>query len=165
MNLENYTFEQLVELKNTVDSMIYSFKDGYLYLCKVRSYGRNWEERPTNINTLTELCNQYDGYDGIVDVYTTNPNLDIHNYGDVKYIKSEEDYERWYNYEQLKRLIPKIKEELAEWDNRDNVPFNQRPFFSPIYTREELVEYERKLSEYDMNFEPPVSLYKNQDDE
>lgn len=165
MNLENYTFEQLVELKNTVDSMIYSYKDGYLYLCEVRSYGRNWVERPTNINTLTELCNQYDGYDGIVDVYTTNPNLDIHNYGDVKYIKSEEDYERWYRWNFIKNMIPRIEEELKDWEERDNVPFSRRPLFAPIYTWEDVKNYKKELEEYDMTFEPPVSLYKNQDDE
>ena len=71
------------------------------------------------------------------------------------YIESITDYENWHNYEQLKRLVPEIKDELDKWDNRDNVPFNQRPLFSPIYTPEDLVEYERKLSEYDMSFVPP----------
>jgi hypothetical protein len=156
MDLSNLSFDELVELKNRVDSAIYSYNDGYVYICKVRSYGRNWVERVNNTHELQELCYRYDGQDGIVDVYSTNPDLSsIHNYGDLKYIESVEDYENWYGYEQLKRLIPEIKEELDRWDNKDNVPFNQRPFFSPIYTRGDLAEFELKLGVYDMSFVPP----------
>jgi hypothetical protein len=160
MELSNLPFEELVELKNKIDGMIRSYKDGYLYICKVRSYGRNWNENINNVFELEELCQRYSGDDGIVDVYSTNPNLkDIYNYGDLRYIESQEDYDNWYGYEQLKRLIPQIKKELDEWDNRDNVPFNQRPFFEPTYTRGTLAEYELKLGVYDMSFVPPKSYH------
>jgi hypothetical protein len=156
MDLSNLSFEELVELKDRVNSAIYSYKDGYVYICKVRSYGRNWTENVSNIHELQELCYRYDGQDGIVDVYSTNPNLgNTYNYGNLMYIESVEDYENWNGYEQLKRLVPQIKEELDKWDNRDNVPFNQRPLFSPVYTRGELAEYELKLGVYDMSFVPP----------
>jgi len=156
MELSNLPFEELVELRNKVDGMVRSYEDGYLYICKVRSYGRNWTENVNNTFELEQLCYQYDGQDGIVDVYSTYPNLkDIYNYGDLRYIESQEDYNNWYRYEQLKRLIPQIKKELDEWDNRDNVPFNQRPFFEPTYTRVDLAEYELKLGVYDMSFVPP----------
>ena len=156
MELSNLSFEELVELKDRVNSAIYSYKDGYVYICKVRSYGRNWTENVSNIHELEELCYRYDGQDGIVDVYSTNPNLgNTYNYGNLMYIESVEDYENWKGYEQLKRLVPQIKEELDKWDNRDNVPFNQRPLFSPVYTRGELAEYELKLGVYDMSFVPP----------
>ena len=156
MELFNLPFEELIELRNRIDGMIRSYKDGYLYICKVRSYGRNWNENINNVFELEELCQRYSGDDGIVDVYSTNPNLkDIYNYGDLRYIESQEDYNNWYRYEQLKRLIPQIKKELDEWDNKDNVPFNQRPFFEPTYTRVDLAEYELKLGVYDMSFVPP----------
>lgn len=158
MNLSDLSFDKLLELKNRVDSMVQSYKDGYVYICKVRSYGRNWVENINNVYELQELCYRYDGQDGIVDVYSTNPDLtDIHNYGDLMYIESVEDYNNWYGYEQLKRLVPKIKDELDKWDNRDNVPFNQRPLFSPIYSRGDLAEYELKLGVYDMSFTLPRS--------
>lgn len=166
MELSNLLFEELIELKNRVDSAIYSYKDGYIYLCKVRSYGRNWTESVNNTHELQELCYRYDGQDGIVDVYSTNPDLSsIDNYGDLKYIESVEDYENWYGYEQLKHLVPEIKKELDEWDNRDNVLFNQRPLFSPIYTRGDLAEYELKLGVYDMSFVPPRSYERTNNEE
>jgi hypothetical protein len=156
MDLSIIPIKELVELRNTIDGMIRSYEDGYLYICKVRSYGRNWTERIKNVYELEELCSQYDGQDGIVDVYSTNPNLDfIHNYGALMYIESQEDYANWYGYNQLNRLIPQIKEELDAWDNRDNVPFNQRPLFEPTYTRGDLANYELQLAVYDMSFVPP----------
>lgn len=158
MNLNDYSFDELVKIKNEIENHIYSTSDGFLYLCNVRSYGRNWVERPSNTYVLSELCLSYDGYDGIVDVYTTNPNLDIHNYGDVYYIKSEEDYNAWKYWDDLVRSIPNMEKELDKWDNRDKVPFNERPMFSPIYTREMIDEYKKELAEYDMSFVHPVPL-------
>ena len=156
MELSNLSFEELVELRNKIDGMVRSYEDGYLYICKVRSYGRNWTENVNNTFELEQLCYQYDGQDGIVDVYSTNPNLkDVHNYGNLMYIESQEDYDNWYGYEQLKRLIPEIKKELDTWDNRDEVPFMHRPTFKPMYTRGDLAEYELQLGVYDMSFVPP----------
>jgi hypothetical protein len=156
MDLSNLSFDDLLELKNRVDNMIYSYEDGYVYICRVRSYGRNWTENVTNVQKLKELCYQYDGQDGIVDVYSTNPNLGgTYNYGDLMYIESVEDYDKWYKHKMLVNLIRDIKFELDKWENRDNLPFTQRPHFSPCHTPEDLVEFERELSEYDMSFVPP----------
>ena len=159
MELSNLPIEKLVELRNTIDSMIRSYDDGYLYICKVRSYGRNWQEHVKNVYELEELCMRYDGGDGIVDVYTTNPNVSFHNYGNLMYIESQEDYDNWYGYEQLKSMVPRFKKELDEWDNRDNVPFKDRPMFTPVYTRESLAEYESLLANYDMSFTPPKPIH------
>ena len=156
MELSNLSFEELVELRNKVDGMVRSYEDGYLYICKVRSYGRNWTENVNNTFELEQLCYQYDGQDGIVDVYSTNPNLKgVHNYGNLMYIESQEDYDNWCGYKQLERLIPEIKKELDTWDNRDDVPFMHRPTFKPMYTRGDLAEYELQLGVYDMSFVPP----------
>ena len=157
MDLTNYTIEELKELKNIVSNMIHTYEDGYVYICKVRSYGRNWVESDIkNKHTLQDLLYKYDGEDGIVDVYSTNPDLgEIHNYGELNYIVSEEDYERWNRHEVLNQVISQIEKQLNDWDNRDNVPFRNRPKFSPIYTREDLLEYKKKLEEYDMSFIPP----------
>jgi uncharacterized protein with ParB-like and HNH nuclease domain len=76
MELSNIPIKELVELRNTISNMISSYDDGYLYICKVRSYGRNWTENHIkNVYELEELCDRYNGDDGIVDVYSTNPNL------------------------------------------------------------------------------------------
>jgi hypothetical protein len=165
MELSNLSFEELVELRSKINNMIYSYDDGYLYICKVRSYGRNWTEHVRNVVELEELCMKYDGGDGIVDVYTTNPNISFYNYGALMYIESQEDYDNWYGYNQLNRLIPQIKEELDKWDNRDNVPFNQRPLFEPTYTRGDLANYELQLAVYDMSFTPPKPIHNHEDED
>jgi len=161
MELSNIPIKELVELRNTISNMISSYDDGYLYICKVRSYGRNWTENHIkNVYELEELCDRYNGDDGIVDVYSTNPNLKgIYNYGTLMYIESKEDYDNWYGYKQLERLIPEIKKELDTWDNRDNVPFMHRPTFKPMYTRGDLANYELQLGVYDMSFVPPKSYH------
>jgi hypothetical protein len=63
-------------------------------------------------------------------------------------------------YEVIKQVISQIEKELEDWDNRENVPFRNRPMFSPIYTHEDLLEYKKKLEEYDMSFAPPVPYSK-----
>ena len=161
MNLDNCTFDELVKLKDEVESRLYSISDGFLYICKVRSYGRNWIERPRNTYTLKELCYRYNGDDGIVDVYTTNPDLNMYNYGNVFYIKSEEEYNLWKEWDYLTKNIPVMEKELEEWENRDNVPFKQRPLFAPIFSRESIDRYKKELEEYDMNFDKPQPLEYN----
>ena len=156
LDLSKYTLEEIVSFRDKCTSYINYHMDGYLYICKVRSYGRNWNEQVGNEFTLQELCYRYFGDDGVVDVYSTNPNLShIENYGDLMYIESQEDYDRWYYHAYLTKQIIDIEEELDEWDNRDNVPFSQRPYFEPIYSREDLDGMKKKLAEFDMSFVPP----------
>lgn len=162
LDITKYTIEELVELKNDIVNRIENYSDGYVYLCNVRSYGRIWKEHVYNTHTLQELCYRYFGDDGIVDVYSTNPDLShIENYGDVMYIKSVDDYDKWKHHEYLKRMVVDTEKELDEWDKRDDVPFNQRPKFSPIYSREDLDGLRIELSEYDMSFVPPVRYENN----
>ena len=165
MNLSDYTFDELVKLKNEIENYLHSTPDGFLYICKVRSYGRNWIERHSNSYSVNQLCIRYDGEEGIVDVYTTNPDLNMYNYGNVFYIKSEEDYNDWKEWDYLTNSIPEMEKELEEWENRDNVPFKQRPLFAPIFSRERIDEYKKQLDGYDMSFTPPVRLeYKYEDE-
>ncbi len=107
MDLTNYTIEELIKLNHQIMDMINNHEDGYVYICKVRSYGRNWVESDIkNKHSLQDLLYKYDGEDGIVDVYSTNPDLGkIHNYGELNYIVSEEDYEKWNGYVVLKQVI------------------------------------------------------------
>ena len=69
IDLSDYSIETLIELKDKISGIIYNHNDGYLYICNVRSYGRNWNDNGiSNLYTLQELCNQYNGDEGIVDV-------------------------------------------------------------------------------------------------
>ena len=165
MNLNNYTISELVNLKNEIENRIYSFEDGFFYICNVRSYGRNWKERKGNPYSLQELCYQYYGDNGIVDVYTNNPDLSIDNYGDVMYVPTEDDYLNWKEYSYLKSNIPQFEKELIEWDNRENLPFASRPRFAPIYTQENIEAYKQEMLELEGTFVEPVSLIKKYSEE
>jgi hypothetical protein len=156
IDLTKLTFDEIVSLRNKINNYLYNYEDGYLYICKVHSFGRHWDEYVSNAFTLEELCNKYNGDDGILHVYSTNPNLGhIMNYGDLMYIESQDDYNKWSKYKYLGIQIKNTERELDEWDNRDNVPFDSRPFFEPIYSREDLSEMKKEYEEYDMSFVPP----------
>ena len=158
MDIEQYTIEELIGLRDTIDSVISNYEDGYTYICDVRSYGRNWRDKSIkNIHTLQGLCHEYYGEDGIVDVYSTNPNLKVDNYGKTMYVVSEEEYNKWKGHQDLLYIVERIEEELSEWENRENVPFYQRPTFMPGYGVEDLNEYKNQLSEYDTNYISPIS--------
>lgn len=168
MNIDNLTIDELIELRDSINDRINTYKDGYEYICKVRSYGRNWREHGIyNVYTLQELCDRYSGEDGIVDVYSTNPNLlDIHNYGNVMYIESEKDLEIWEKIQYYTFTIPELEESIRKWENRDDVPYDQRPLFRPTYGKEEIDEMKIRLEELKKQpYTRPISYYKLKDDE
>ena len=163
MDLTKLTMDELISLRNEIDGLIHSYEDGYLYICSVRQFGSVWEERPTSIYSLRELCDSYYGDNGIVDVYTNNPNLgfpemEFENYGDVMYIKSEDDYREWIKHNKTKNLIKDVTQRLDEWDGRENVSFQRRPSFKPIWTREDVSEWIKEFENTKWDFEPPVSM-------
>lgn len=164
IDLSQFTIEEIVELKEELVNKIYSYSDGYEYICNVRSYGRNWKEHITNTYILQELCYQYSGDDGIVDVYSTNPDLSqISNYGDLMYIKSVDDYEKWKEYEYLSRIIPELEKEWGEWDNRDNIPFSERrTYFAPIYSKDDIEKMKKQLENFDMSFTVPQNYSQSE---
>jgi hypothetical protein len=158
MNLDNYTFDELIKLKNEVNFRINSFEDGYFYICDVRSYGRTRKENHINPHTVQELCYHYFGDEGIVDVYTNNPDLDIENYGGVKFVPTKEDLDKWKNYRFIETHIPIWEQNIKEWEDRDNVPFNRRPLFQPYVNSEDIEGYKKEMSELEGTFVAPVSI-------
>jgi hypothetical protein len=147
MKLSDYTLDELIEMRDMIENHINDFEDGFVYICKVRSYGRNWVVNIKNIRKLEDLCYQYSGDDGIVDIYSTNPNIfNVNNYGDLAYIESVEDYNQWKGYKSLEDLIGRIEYELSK----------PRPTFKSPYSIEDLENYKKRLNDYDMSFIPPV---------
>jgi hypothetical protein len=144
--LKNLSIEQLKEVRLLAEDLIYRYDDGFLYQCKIRSYGRNWTETLTNEHALQDLCYRYDGDDGIIDVYTTNPDLSLHNYGETYYFPTLADAEVWRNKRYLESWIPRWEEELAAWNNRENVPFQYRPSFAPYHDQESIDQAKAELA-------------------
>jgi hypothetical protein len=169
VDVSNLLLNELVELRDKINGMIWDYNDGHVYICKVRSYGRNWEEKGiTNVKTLQELCYEYGGDDGIVDIYTTNTDLGegFYNYGHTKVIKSFEDYEKWYKHKSLIDNIQRIEQELIEDAEDQNKPLMlRRSYFKTYYTQEMVDEMKEELNNLPMDFEPPRNYFQYDDAE
>jgi len=163
MNLDKLTMDELISLRNKIEYKINSYEDGYLYICSVRQFGSVWEERPSSLYSLRELCDSYNGDNGIVDVYTNNPNLEFpemefYNYGDVMFIKSEDDYREWIKHTKTKNLIEDVTQRLDEWDEKKDLPLRHRPHFAPIWTREQVGEWITEFESKTWDFVEPRSM-------
>jgi DNA-directed RNA polymerase subunit M/transcription elongation factor TFIIS len=158
MDISNLSMKEMVNLRDRLNNAIIVYRDGFQYECKIRSYGRNWTRQLYNDQSVQELCYEYDGDEGIVDVYTTNPNLNLYNYGNTYYFPTLEDAEAWRNYKYLENHIPEWKQAIEEWDNRENIPFRDRPSFAPYIKEDEIATYEKQVSEQKEIIIMPVRL-------
>jgi hypothetical protein len=169
MDFTKYSVEELRELQNNIGHYLHNMNDGFIYICQIRSYGNRWKNVLTNELAVNDLCVEYDGYDGIVDVYTTNPDAKISNYGEVNYIKSEEDYRKWKDATSLVSDIKDYEDGLKKWNDRENIPFHSRPTFAPIYTQGDIDVLKSKLETIG-EYEKPtpiqkINYYEDFDDE
>lgn len=164
IDFTKYSVEELRELENSISYYIHNREDGFSYICECRSYGRNWKQTLTNEVAVNDLCGEYNGEDGIVDVYTTNPDAKIENYGEVNHIKSVEDYEKWKKSEDLMVLIKNAEEKLDRWNDRDNIPFHSRPTFSPLWNEEDILGMRNELESLEWTYEEPKSINKKYED-
>lgn len=154
INLDNMSLENLTMLRNSIDNIIHSRKDGYFYICRVRSFGRVWDiDYIHNTYTLQELCDEYSGDNGIVDVYSNNPDLDVVNYaGDNMFIPTIEDYNKWKEYTTLSNYIMYYERNLN--DSNTYGPFVT---LDVEETKKEIDELKKRLDSMDKDFITPVS--------
>jgi len=81
----------IIESLNLVNYQIRNYKDGFSYITCLRVYGSIQYDSHTNEQTVQELCNEYTGDNGIVDVYTTNPDHCIGTYDGEVVVLSEQE--------------------------------------------------------------------------
>ena len=85
--------KQLQDLESKAAELRFSirnYNDGFIYLTCLRCYGSISWETYTNEFCAQELCNEYYGDNGIVDVYTNNSNNSIQSYGSVTVMSLDE---------------------------------------------------------------------------
>ena len=70
--------------------LISNTPDGFIYLTKLRCYGSITWYLHKNSFVVQELCDEYYGENGIVEVYTTNPDHNITSYGGIQVVTDEE---------------------------------------------------------------------------
>ena len=80
--------DKLAKIRSLLEKQI----DGYKYLTCTRCYGSLNYQLHNNEFTVQELCDEFYGDNGIVDVYTTNPDNTISTYGNV-ILCSDEEFE------------------------------------------------------------------------
>jgi hypothetical protein len=68
---------------NKLYQEILDTSDGFIYMTCLRCYGSIRWQHHNNEFSVQDLCNEYYGDNGIVDVYTNNPNHKIDSYGSV----------------------------------------------------------------------------------
>ena len=76
-----------------------------------------------------------------------------------------DDFQIWKAYTYLKNSIPRHEEDLDAWENRDNVPFKQRPYFSPTHSREDVANMKKRLEDFGMSFVAPVPVVRVYDED
>ena len=98
-------FRSLEDQLSTLRSRINDYNDGFLYLTCLRCYGSLQWETYTNEFLVQELCNEFYGDNGIVDVYTTNRNHKLSSYGDIRVMDLDEMKEISQNNISMSRAI------------------------------------------------------------
>lgn len=83
-------YETARDYANTLFREILNTSDGFLYVTKLRCYGSIHWQTHKNEFAVQDICNEYYGDNGIVDVYTNNPNHKISSYGDVEVMTYDE---------------------------------------------------------------------------
>jgi hypothetical protein len=83
-------YERARNRANKLYQEILNTSDGFLYVTCLRCYGSLSWQTHNNEFSVQDLCNEFYGDNGIVDVYTNNPNHEIQSYGDVE-VKTYEE--------------------------------------------------------------------------
>ncbi len=158
MDISKLPIEELISLRDKINSHINNLNDGYVYICEVFSDGGSWIVRDiTNKYVLQNLCNKYNGENGFVNVYSTNPTLnDLKNNGNTLYIVSAEDYHKWVVWQELSNKVATVNHLLRRWDYSSELPDGNKPSYPPPFTEEDIARYNKELEECDMNFIHPV---------
>jgi hypothetical protein len=76
-------YEMVRSKANKLYQEILDTSDGFIYMTCLRCYGSIRWKHHNNEFSVQDLCNEYYGDNGIVDVYTNNPNHKIDSYGSV----------------------------------------------------------------------------------
>ena len=76
-------YQHAKEYADKLYQEILDTSDGFIYMTCLRCYGSLSWEHHKNEFSVQDLCNEYYGDNGIVDVYTNNPNHKIDSYGSV----------------------------------------------------------------------------------
>ena len=98
---------------NTIRTEIQSLADGFTYVVCILSYrSKRWQDYHINTFVLKELCDEYyDGYDGLVHIYSNNPKLaeELNHWGCLTIFTLEELPENKRDVSKTEGLLNFIK--------------------------------------------------------
>lgn len=87
--------EKIKEYKNAQEALeiarssLFNTPDGFKYITCTRCYGSMHYDEHVNRYSVQELCNEYYGDNGIIDIWTTSK-IPFDNYGDVTILTDEQ---------------------------------------------------------------------------
>lgn len=157
IDFNKYTVEQLKNLISEIENYMYDIDDGHIYICKFAQYGSNWSHTFTNLHIPEKYADDFNGDNGIMDVYLTNPNIKevpFDMYGDFYYIESLDHYEKYIERQKELSYVNSLKRGWKKYNDwveqhgdalRDIWHGGHRPP-KPSITEEELSEI---VSKYD----------------
>ena len=157
IDFSKYTVEQLKNFISEIENFMYDIDDGHIYICEFARYGSHWTHTFTNLNIPEQYADDFNGDNGIMDVYLTNPNIKedpFNMYGDFYYIESVDHYEKYTERQKELSYVNSLKHERKKYNDwveqhgdalRDIWHGGHRPP-KPSITEEELSE---KVSKFD----------------
>lgn len=84
--------QELLKELSLIDSQINDYSDGFFYIVILRRFGNTTETTHTNQHSVQEICSDYNGENGIVDVYTNNREINLTTCGDIFFIGSVSEF-------------------------------------------------------------------------
>jgi hypothetical protein len=148
--LDKLVVEDWIKIKDSLEEKISSYSDGFFYECESKS----GIEKFNNPYTVTRYINSVNN----VNVFTNNLKSSIiNNKGSIFYFPTEEDALHWRNHLHNSKIIEIEFDKIKKWEESTEF-IEKKAFFPPTYTRDTLLDLQRKMEEEKENLIKPTVL-------
>lgn len=148
--IDKLDIEDWIKIKDSLEEKIFSYSDGFFYECEVDNIIKKFN----NPYTVTRYINSVNK----VNIFTNNLKSSIiNNRGSILYFPTEEDALRWRNHLHNSKIIEIEFDKIKKWEESTE-SIEKKAFFPPTYTRDTLLDLQRKMEEEKENLIKPKVL-------